>query len=370
MRKYTFHFFFYHGGKFLLKNKYLTDGRTQSNTYDFEISRKIRACGHSLANARQKILQGALLLLSISTQGFASEATWPRTFITPKGTVTLQQAPQRIVSTSVTLTGSLLAINAPLIGSGATAPNSKVSDNQGFFSQWSQVALARQLKQLYIGEPNAEAIAAETPDLIIMSATGGDSALNIYDLLSVIAPVIVIDYGNASWQELTQQLGEITGHEADAQAIVTRFENRVKLLKKRIILPPQPTSALVYYDDGRGMNLWTKASAQGRLLSDLGFSLAQLPTGTNTETSMGRRNDIIQLSGEKMADAVNGESVLIFSADEQTIKSFSANPFLSHLYAIHRRRVYAMGTDSFRLDYYSANNVLDKIEQQFGNLDN
>jgi ABC-type Fe2+-enterobactin transport system substrate-binding protein len=35
----------------------------------------------------------------------------------------LIQAPTRIVSTSVTLTGSLLAIDAPVIASGATAPN-------------------------------------------------------------------------------------------------------------------------------------------------------------------------------------------------------------------------------------------------------
>lgn len=59
---------------------------------------------------------------------------WPRTLQTPKGPLTLQQPPERIVSTSVTITGTLLAIHAPLVGSGATSRNSIVSDGRGFLS--------------------------------------------------------------------------------------------------------------------------------------------------------------------------------------------------------------------------------------------
>ena len=46
--------------------------------------------------------------------------------------------PQRIVSTSVTITGTLLAIDAPVVASGATSPNPLVADKQGFFTQWSR----------------------------------------------------------------------------------------------------------------------------------------------------------------------------------------------------------------------------------------
>ncbi|CAI2793430.1 Ferrienterobactin-binding periplasmic protein precursor [Serratia grimesii] len=316
----------------------------------------------------QKILLCAFVLLNNLSSTSASEITWPRTFITPMGTVTLQQQPQRIVSTSVTLTGSLLAINAPLVGSGATARNSTVADNQGFFTQWSQVAQANGLKSLYIGEPDAETIIAEAPDLIIISASGGDSALKLYAQLSKIVPTVVIDYSNVSWQELTQRLGEITGHETDAKTIVTSFEQRVKSLKQRLRLPPQPTSALVYYEDDRGINLWTEASAQVQLLRELGFSLAPTPADMNNETTMGKRNDIIQLGGETMADAISGESVMLFSADERTVKKFAANPFFSHLNSIRHHRIYAMGMDTFRLDYYSANNLLDTMERLFTDM--
>ncbi|MFG1172212.1 Fe2+-enterobactin ABC transporter substrate-binding protein [Erwiniaceae bacterium CAU 1747] len=294
-----------------------------------------------------------------------AQQSWPRTLQTPKGPLTLQQAPQRIVSTSVTLTGTLLAIHAPVIGSGATGRNSTVADEQGFFTQWSRVAKERQLKPLYVTEPNAEAIAAEAPDLIVIAATGGDSAMKLYDRLSTIAPTLVMDYGDKSWQQLARQLGEITGHEDDAKNVIARFEQRVQEVKQKITLPPQPVSALVYYEDGRGVNLWTPESAQGKLLTELGFTLAMPPADVHGGTSMGQRNDIIQLAGENMAAGLIGNTILLFSSDDDTVRKVEANPFLMHLEPVSAKRVYSTGRDTFRLDYYSATNMLNSIEQNF-----
>ncbi len=44
------------------------------------------------------------------------------------------------------------------------------------------MAKERKLQRLYIGEPSAEAVAAQMPDLILISATGR-SALALYDRL-------------------------------------------------------------------------------------------------------------------------------------------------------------------------------------------
>lgn len=111
-----------------------------------------------------------------------------------RGVHTLESKPTRIVSTSVTLTGSLLAIDAPVVASGAT-PNNRVADAQGFLRQWGDVRkTAQEVARLYIGEPSAEAVAAQMPDLILISATGGDSALALYDQFSAIAPTLIINY--------------------------------------------------------------------------------------------------------------------------------------------------------------------------------
>ncbi len=296
---------------------------------------------------------------------FAAENGWPRQIPGAHGTITLDHAPKRIVSTSITVTGTLLAIDAPVIASGATSPNSRIADDQGFFRQWSKIAAERKVQRLYIGEPNAEAIAGEAPDLIIISATGGDSALKLYDQLSAIAPVLVVNYDDKSWQDLALQLGVATGHEAQAQATVQQFDERIKKLKNELTLPAQPVSALVYRPDGKAANLWTSASPQGQLLHELGFTLATAPDNVHGGQSQGVRKDIVQLAGENMAEGLNGKTLLLFSGDDNDSQRLMDNRFLAHLPAVQDKQVYSLGNDTFRLDYYSASNLLTRLETLF-----
>ncbi|ANI30093.1 iron ABC transporter substrate-binding protein [Yersinia entomophaga] len=290
---------------------------------------------------------------------------WPRTVHTARGDVQLEKAPRRIVSTSITITGTLLAIKAPVIGTGATVPNTTVADDLGFFTQWSKEAKARNLVPMYQTEPNAEAVAGMNPDLIIISATGGDSALKLYEQLSAIAPTLVMNYDDKSWQELALTLGQATGHEADAEQVISDFAKRLDQVKNSITLPPQPVSAFVYQAGGQTANLWTANSAQGKLLLELGFTLATVPESVLGNTSMGHRKDIIQLGGEKLAEGLTGNTFLLFSGDRPAIEALEANKFLSHLAPLQQNRVYAMGNDTFRLDYYSASNMLQRIEGLF-----
>lgn len=311
----------------------------------------------------------AVALISVALTAITSLARaddgWPRTVQGANGSVTLSQAPQRIVSTSVTLTGSLLAIDAPVIASGATAPGSRLADAQGFFRQWGAVAQQKGVKRLYIGEPSAEAVAAEAPDLIIVSATGNDSAIKLVDQFSAIAPTLVVNYDDKSWQQLVTLLGQATGHEAAAAARVKAFDAQEAALKSKIALPPQPVSAMVVNGDGRAVNLWTSESAQGKLLQQLGFTLAVPPAGLQQLHSMGQRKDIIQLSGENVASGLNGNTFLLFAAEEKSAQQVMQNPFLAQTAAVKQHQVYALGAETFRLDYYSATHLLARLEQLF-----
>lgn len=295
----------------------------------------------------------------------AADAIWPRSFETPKGKLTLESKPQRIVSTSVTLTGTLLAINAPLAASSATNNMGTVADHAGFFTQWAEIAHQRGVVPVYRTEPDVEAVMAAAPDLIVMSATGGDSALRLYDQISQIAPTLVVNYDDKSWQEVAVLLGSAIGHEAEARAVIAEFDKRVADTKSKLRLPPQPTTAAVYYEDDSGANVWTPASAQGKLLLALGFELAAIPPEVKTLTTMGIRSDIIQLSGEQFADGVNGETLLLFAADDGIIDQVNANIFLKHIKSVLGKRVYAMGLDTFRLDYYSASHMLERLTRLF-----
>lgn len=313
------------------------------------------------------VFRNPLLLLSLFVLGLTSAAAadWPRQVTDSRGVHTLESKPTRIVSTSVTLTGSLLAIDAPVVASGATAPNNRVADGQGFLRQWGDIAKQRKVARLYIGEPSAEAVAAQMPDLILISATGGDSALALYDQLSAIAPTLIINYDDKSWQALLTQLGEITGHEKQAAERIAAFDKQLAQVKQQMTLPPQPVNAIVYTAAAHSANLWTTESAQGKLLHQLGFTLADLPAGLQTSTSQGKRHDIIQLGGENLATGLNGEGLFVFAGDEKDVAAIYANPLLAHLPSVKNKRVWALGTETFRLDYYSAMLVLQRLNAMF-----
>lgn len=310
-----------------------------------------------------KTLTATLLFFGVINLAHAEG--WPRQVTDSKGTHTLKQAPLRIVSTSVTLTGSLLALDAPVIASGATTPNNRIADAQGFLRQWGEVAKQRKVARLYIGEPNAEAIAAQMPDLILISATGGDSALALYDQLSTIAPTLVINYDDKSWQQLLTQLGTITGHEAQAAKRIGEFSQKVADARKTMKLPEQPISALVYTPAAHSANMWTPESAQGQLLTQLGFTLATPPAALQASHSMGKRHDIVQLAGENLANGLNGQSLLLFANNDQDAAALMANPLLAHIPSVANHRVWAMGTETFRLDYYSATLLLARLNTLF-----
>ncbi len=314
------------------------------------------------AVCRNTLLLAGLFVLGLTS---ATAADWPRQVSDSHGTHTLEAKPTRIVSTSVTLTGSLLAIDAPVIASGATTPNNRVADAQGFMRQWGDIAKARKLARLYIGEPSAEAVAAQMPDLILISATGGDSALALYDQLSAIAPTLIINYDDKSWQELLTQLGTITGQEKQAAARIAEFDKQLAQVKQHMKLPPQPVNAIVYTAAAHSANLWTTESAQGKFLQQLGFQLAELPAGLTTSKSQGKRHDIIQLGGENLATGLNGQGLFLFAGDQKDVDAIYANPLLAHLPSVENKRVWALGTETFRLDYYSAMLVLQRLEAIF-----
>lgn len=311
------------------------------------------------------LLTSVIMLLSIAQANAASQ--WPRHIQDDAEGVTLKAPPTRIVSTSVTLTGSLLAIGAPVVASGATTPRSRIADDQGFLLQWSTQAQQHHLQRLYIGTPDLEAIAMQSPDLIIVSASGADSALKLKAQLEQIAPTLVINYDNAAWQDITRRLGNATGHEAEAEARIAEFDTALQKTKAHLILPPQPVSAFTWPQGQQSSaNLWTHQSAQGRLLESLGMTLATVPLELADFHQMGKRHDILPVGGERLADALTGKTWLIFAANDDTAQQVRQHPFLTQAAAVKQQHVYALGADTFRLDYYSAMQLLDRLSTLFG----
>lgn len=305
---------------------------------------------------------------SVSSSEAGSTEVWPRTLQTDDGELTLDAEPERIVSTSTTLTGSLLAVGAPVVASAATVPDiAGLSDDLGFFSQWSDEAKAAGVEKLYENAaPDLEKVIQYAPDLILVAKNSGDSVMDSVDQLRKIAPVLVIDYSGASWQDVTRTIGEATGHEDTAADMIDDFESHLADAKDKITVPEGDTSAFIVFGDGSGAAALTEAAPQVQVMQELGFTMAQTPESVKGDTSMGAdRKDIVNLSMENIQKGLPGENWVVISADDFARGEIADNKAFNTSAAVTAGNVVYTPGETFRLDYYSATMLVDSLLESY-----
>jgi iron complex transport system substrate-binding protein len=270
---------------------------------------------------------------------------------------------QRIVSTSPSVTGILLAINAPVVASAAATP-SRLTDSKGFFTQWASVADSRGVQPLYYNlQFDLEATIAAEPDLVVVSATGADSvAPHKSELQAQQLAVMVVDYSTHSWQEIATELGARSGHSEEAKKAIERFDAHVREVAGKLVSPAGKVS-VVGYNLGGSYSIGRINSAQGRLLQALGFQVQELPEALVGQIT--RSSDFQFISRENLAAAITGDSVFLLSATSSDVQAFLADPVLANLPAVRNKRVYPLGPSSFRIDYYSGWQMADTVASEY-----
>jgi len=307
------------------------------------------------------VAAAAVLLAACGSGGEQAPATpdaapATRTVTHALGSTEVPVAPERVVSASVTMTGPLLGLDVPVVGTATTRPGG-VADEHGFFLQWAPVAVERGVVALGGPQPPIEAIAAERPDVIVGSAVGLDAvAEEAYARLSQIAPTVVLDHSSSSWQELARELGAALGHEEQAAAAEEEFAERASQLQ---LDTDHGAVALTVTSDH--LNVFTAESAQGKLLESLGLRLAVPEAAGGGGAGGGDRKDVVSLAHEN-AGRLGDSSLYIVNAEEEDLAAYrEAHPVLGALPAFAEDRVHALGPESFRLDRFSAMSVLDRL---------
>ena len=281
----------------------------------------------------------------------SAEAT--RTITHDLGETTISGTPKRIVSTSVVLTGTLLALDAPVVGSGASKPGAEGFDDSGFFTHWSQVAKERGVKALYTNsELNIEAVTAEKPDLIIIASTGGDSTKDQYESLSKIAPTVAINYNSESWQKVTKQVADVTGTQAKADELIKGFNSKVTELKAGMTGVPTDKIQAIVYTPTKGLSFAKPGGPHDEIFSAFGFQLADPPESSGAEGV--NRGDFVFASVEQSIQALTSDTLLLVSADDKTVEKLKADSNYNTTKAVSSGKLVPLGVSSFKLDYYSA----------------
>ncbi|WP_092157017.1 Fe2+-enterobactin ABC transporter substrate-binding protein [Bosea sp. CRIB-10] len=302
--------------------------------------------------------------LGWNSQGaYGQDAGWPRTIRHAAGELTLASKPQRIVSTTPSVTGILLAMEAPLLASTATTP-SPLTDAKGFFSQWAGDADRRGVKVLY---PNLkfdiEAVLGWKPDLVIASTTGADSILpHRAELEALGVPTLVVDYSSRSWQELASELGRATGLESEAAAAISRFDADLAAAA-RVIAAKGSKASIVGYKIAGSYSVARTSSPVAKLMSGLGFEIVGLPPELKPNSA--RPSDFEFFSRENLSAAIAADIVFLLRATQKDVEALLAEPVLANHPAVAGKRVYPLGLTSFRIDPYSGRQILEQVRASF-----
>lgn len=282
---------------------------------------------------------------------------WPRTVANADGSrTTIPARPHRILSTSVTIAGTLLAIDAPLVATATTTSGH-------FFAQWEAIARERGVETLWpAGSVDLEAAYAVDPDLIVVAAGGADSVLAQVEELRQIAPTIVLDYGSLTWQQLATRLGEATGLEAQVAEKLAQFDAYLADSRARITVPPGKANIVSYNGPGAINPIATGDGVHGRLLTALGFTLESPP-----EDWHGDANPIsgfVRAQYEHLTELTAATTFLLSAGDDRA-EAFLSDPVLANLPAVRSGQVYGLGVNSFRIDFFSAREIVDGIVARF-----
>jgi iron complex transport system substrate-binding protein len=200
-------------------------------------------------------LAAALAACGTDTPAATPSASSSDTFPVTVGSLTLPAQPTRIVSLSPAATEMIYAVGA---GKQVVA----VDSLSNFPADAPKTALSAY-------EPNAEAIAAQNPDLVVLS----DDIKNIVSQLTTLKIPVYLTPAAATLDDTYRQitdLGKLTGHSADADALTKQM--RDDITKLTADLPKREKPLTYYYELDPALYSVTSKSFIGSLFTAAGLT--------------------------------------------------------------------------------------------------
>ncbi|HLL64768.1 MAG TPA: ABC transporter substrate-binding protein [Micromonosporaceae bacterium] len=247
-------------------------------------------------------------------------ATYPVTV----GSVTLAKQPVKIVSLSPSATEMLFAI-------GAGAQVTAVDDNSTFPENAPRTDLSGY-------QPNAEAVAAKSPDLVVLAT---DSNKIVDQLTALKVPVYVAPAAKTLDDTYAQiaGLGKLTGHEAEATQVTEQMKSEITEITGTV---KKPARTLTFYHE-LGPEFY---SATSKTFIGSVYGLVGLENIADAADPTGAQGGYPQLSAEAI---VKANPDLIFLADtkccKQSAASVQARPGWSGLTAVKNSQVIELDDD-------------------------
>lgn len=252
--------------------------------------------------------------------GEAGRGTFPATVSDAKGEVVVPARPQRIVSLSPTATEILYAI-------GAGGQVAAVDDQSNYPEQAPRTKLSG-------FQPNAEAVAAQDPDLVVLSTDVNEivASLRALDIPTIEQPAAAtLDDA----YEQIRQLGVATGHVGEAETVVESMQARIDALVRSA-----PERALTYYHE-LDQKLFTVTSS-----TFIGQVYAMIGLDNVADAAPGADTGYPQLSAEYL---IKADPDVIFLADSkccaQSAETVRARPGWDRMAAVRAGAIVELDDD-------------------------
>jgi iron complex transport system substrate-binding protein len=256
------------------------------------------------------------------TSNATATGTPTDTFPVTVGPLTLAKRPERVVVLSPSLTETVFAVDA--------GPQVVAVD------QLSNFPADAPKTDLDAYKPNAEAVAKQQPDLVLL-ANDIDNILSQLRTLNIPAMLLPAAKNLDETYQQILDVAKLTGHSAAGQALVERM--KADLDKLVAALPRRDRNLTYYYELDPTFYSVTSNTFVGSLFTKASMVNIADPAGKDG-------NDYPQLSAEYI---VKANPDLIFLADTkccgQSLATVSQRPGWSEIAAVKNQQVIALDDD-------------------------
>lgn len=272
----------------------------------------------------KKLLLFVLCLMLVLPVAAQDTGEWPRTLVDGLGTeVTLEAAPQNIVSLSLGVDEILL----PLLGPDRFAAVTALSQDPGISNV---VTIANQVENTIVSAQDTEQIIALEPDIVFAATFTAPEVLQ--QLRDAGLTVFATDYsvGFDAIRENIRLLGQVVGDEDGAEALIASMDADIASVQQAVGAPELATRALFltpgFYTSGTNSTIEEVITAAGGVDIAAAAGTDQF-AALSEEFIIEQDPDVILLSGWTPYDPT-------------FVETFMTNPAFSSLSAIANGRVY------------------------------
>lgn len=297
----------------------------------------------------RRVLLAVFALVLVVACGGPSQPVIPeggRTLATAMGEVIVPQSPQRVVVLAQSALDNALALGVKPIAS--TYAGFPQRADYGNFPDYLMDKTEGIANIGHASQPNLEAILALQPDLILSNV---DDHRASYDLLSQIAPTVLVETHADALSTYAAALGKTEQGEVLIQAFQARIQDFRQQMGDRL----NTTEVSVLRFRPNQVRLYMKDSFCGYLLEQVG-----LPRPPSQD-----KDKLYETVSLEAIPAMDGDVIFYFQDNPQNsmVEKVTTHPLWKQLNAVQQGRVYPVSFDAWFLGngILAANAVLDDL---------